>query len=205
MNHTELVQTELVRARRHDLLTAAERSRALNTATLHAPMVRRERVSNVSRLRFQAAVVVVGILLTLLIVAVPARAQAIDLGNDGIDLSCDAFPERNAADGYFAHHGRSADRNVDNLDPDGDGVPCNEATEEPRVDGPNPVNDSAGNDSGPVTTLPDTGAGRASADSDPAGPMALVAIMATIGGAVAFEWRRSTYLLDGKPSDGHRR
>ena len=69
-------------------------------------------------------------LVSLLLVAIPASAQVTDLGNDGMDMDCDDFPERNAVEGYFATDGGSAERNVDDLDPDADGIPCNEAIDD---------------------------------------------------------------------------
>ena len=107
-------------------------------------------------------------LCTLLIVATPVSAQDIDLGNDGIDMDCDDFPERNAVEGYFAHDGGSADRNVDDLDPDGDGIPCNEAIDDggeepeyvPPVVGDEPQTDPEPGDGGnAVQHLPNTGVG----------------------------------------------
>src|SRR3712207_5496867 len=50
----------------------------------------------------------------------PGAAQ-VDLGNDGVDLDCAYFPELNAAQGYFDADGGAPGRNVDNLDPTGDG------------------------------------------------------------------------------------
>lgn len=190
MNHTELLHAELVRARQHDLMAEADRWRNLTIAAQHAGLIHTKHESNVSRLGFPAALIMLGVLLTVLIVAVPASAHEIDLGNDGVDWDCESFPEKNAADGYFAHDGGSADRNIDNLDPDGDGVPCNELPQDPGDDVPRSGNDNAENGSGAVTALPDTGTGRANADSDPVGPMALVVVVATIGGAVACERRR---------------
>lgn len=84
-------------------------------------------------------------LCTLLLFAVSASAQAVDLGNDGTDMSCEGFPEFNAANGYFLHDGGSAERNVDNVDPDGDGIPCNEMPDNADNDGAS-VSPGLGND-----------------------------------------------------------
>ena len=98
-----------------------------------------------------------------------ASAQEPDLGNDGIDQDCDDFPERNAVEGYFAHDGGSAERNVDGLDPDGNGIPCDEPGydgEEPEDNGEEPADDTddepaEDDEGGAVTNLPTTGAGTA--------------------------------------------
>ncbi len=58
-----------------------------------------------------------------LVPAGPAAAQ-IDLGNDGVDRDCADFFELNAAQAYFETDGGGAERNVDNLDPTGDGRAC---------------------------------------------------------------------------------
>jgi Cu/Zn superoxide dismutase len=56
----------------------------------------------------------------------PATAQ-VDLGNDGVDRDCADFAELNAAQAYFDTDGGSAGRNVDQLDPTGDGRACEAA------------------------------------------------------------------------------
>ena len=73
-----------------------------------------------------------------------AQAQA-DLGNDGVDRDCIDFGERLAAEFYFEGDGGSADRNVDGLDNDGNGIPCDVGDE----------------DRDEVDTLPTTGVGAA--------------------------------------------
>jgi hypothetical protein len=72
---------------------------------------------------------------TLFLFAVPANAQAVDAANDDIDMNCEDFPEFTAAIGYFLHDGGSTERNVNNLDPDGDGTPCNEVPDNAEEDG----------------------------------------------------------------------
>ena len=62
-------------------------------------------------------------LVPVLALAGRGAAQA-DLGNDGVDLDCADFPELNAAQGYFEGDGGAPGRNVDNLDPTGDGLAC---------------------------------------------------------------------------------
>ena len=59
--------------------------------------------------------------LALLLALGSSTAAQIDLGIDGIDQDCADFFELNAAQAYFATDGGSATRNVDNLDPSGDG------------------------------------------------------------------------------------
>jgi hypothetical protein len=124
-----------------------------------------------------------------------APAEDPDLGNDGVDMDCDDFPERNAAEGYFAHDGGSAERNVDGLDPDGDGIPCNEAVYDGSdggsdgqdgadqgsdVDAPaDPVSDAGA----PVVQLPVTGTGSSSVSTG-AGVLALVGSLLAVAGAV---------------------
>ena len=112
-----------------------------------------------------------------------------DLGNDGVDMDCDDFPERNAVEGYFAHDGGSDGRNVDGLDPDGDGVPCNEENyDAPANESDVPEEETpadAGANPGPVTSLPSTGSGPDTSDGA-AGLYALVATLMAIAGSFAF-------------------
>jgi Cu/Zn superoxide dismutase len=53
-----------------------------------------------------------------------AAVAQLDLGNDGVDQDCADFFELNAAQAYFNTDGGSAERNVDNLDPTGEGRAC---------------------------------------------------------------------------------
>ena len=112
-----------------------------------------------------------------------------DLGNDGIDMNCDDFPERNAVEGYFAQDGGSAERNVDGLDPDGDGIPCNEAAYDGEDDGgadPGDVSDepvTVVENAAPVTRLPQTGSGSTAGESN-AGVLALAATLAALAAAM---------------------
>ncbi len=90
-----------------------------------------------------------------------AGAQT-DLGNDGVDLNCADFPELNAAQGYFEGDGGSADRNVDNLDFDGDGNVCEPGDE--RVLARRDTDEQTGDDDDEedtedTGTLPNTGSG----------------------------------------------
>lgn len=88
-----------------------------------------------------------------------AGAQT-DLGNDGVDMNCADFPELNAAQGYFLSDGGSADRNVDNLDFDGDGNAC-ETGDERVLAGrdTDEQTDDGEDENGETGTLPNTGAG----------------------------------------------
>lgn len=160
-------------------------------------------------------------LAALLLAAGSASAQDIDLGKDGIDMNCEDFPERNAAEGYFAHDGGSAERNADGLDTDGDGIPCNEADydgeepeyvppvvgDEPQTD-PEPGNDGDGSYVPPVvgdepktdpvpaavTSLPSTGAGDASlAAASGTSIAALLAGFAALLTSAALAFRRSSH------------
>lgn len=125
-----------------------------------------------------------------------AAAQAQDLGNDGIDRDCDDFPERNAVEGYFAQDGGSAERNVDGLDPDGNGIPC----DEPDYDGEEPAEDTddepveEDDEGDAVTDLPTTGAGTADQGrADTALILAasgLFAVATAAGAFVRFQDRR---------------
>jgi hypothetical protein len=118
-----------------------------------------------------------------------APTEGPDLGNDGVDMNCEDFPERNAAEGYFAHDGGSAERNVDGLDPDGDGVPCNETVydgSDGGVDGGSDVDapvDPVSDAGVPVVRLPVTGAGP-SPVSTSAGVLALAGSLLAVAGAV---------------------
>ena len=67
------------------------------------------------------------LVLALLLALGSSTAAQIDLGIDGIDQDCADFFELNAAQAYFATDGGSATRNVDNLDPSGDGRACEAA------------------------------------------------------------------------------
>ncbi len=77
-----------------------------------------------------------------------AAAAQVDLGNDGIDKDCADFVELNAAQGYFVTDGGSAARNVDNLDPTGDGLACEAADQaiEDTGDGEGTITLDADND-----------------------------------------------------------
>lgn len=90
-------------------------------------------------------------LVLLLGLTMSVGAQA-DLGNDGVDMDCADFPEQNAAQGYFESDGGSADRNVDRLDRDGDGIAC-EASDQAAED------TSDGDNDGDVDELPAVGSG----------------------------------------------
>ena len=120
-------------------------------------------------------------LVLLLGLTMSAGAQA-DLGNDGVDMDCADFPEQNAAQGYFESDGGSADRNVDRLDADGDGIACeaNDQLAEDTSDG-GTGDDGAdnGDDDGDVDALPQTGAGPM-ADSDAPGMILLLAGSAVV-------------------------
>ena len=76
---------------------------------------------------------VVLVLALPLALAGPAAGQP-DLGNDGVDRDCADFFELNAAQAYFDTDGGAPGRNVDNLDPTGDGLACraeDQAIEDP--------------------------------------------------------------------------
>ncbi|SFJ80568.1 excalibur calcium-binding domain-containing protein [Thermoflavimicrobium dichotomicum] len=49
---------------------------------------------------------------------------AADNGNDGIDKNCSDFSTPEDAQAYFTNDGGSAARNIDDLDEDQDGIPC---------------------------------------------------------------------------------
>lgn len=54
----------------------------------------------------------------------PTPPADVDLGNDGVDMDCGDFVELNAAQGYFAGDGGSAERNVDAMDANRNGAAC---------------------------------------------------------------------------------
>ena len=109
-------------------------------------------------------------LVLLLGLTMSVGAQA-DLGNDGVDMDCADFPEQNAAQGYFESDGGSADRNVDRLDPGGDGIACEASDQlaEDTSDG-----DTGNDDDGDIDTSPTTGTGPM-AGSDAPGMILLLA------------------------------
>ncbi len=131
----------------------------------------------------------------LLLVVVSAGAQEISLGSDGVDVDCDDFPERNAVEGCFTQNGGSGERNVDTLDPNGDGIPCNEEGYDGETDtdtGPESISadgtdtgDSGGADepAAPVVRLPVTGDGSGDERSG-AGLIALTVTLAAVMGAM---------------------
>ncbi len=170
-------------------------------------------------MRLHRFLVVLIALAALLFTVGPAGAQEIDLGNDGIDLDCEDFPERNAAEGYFAYDGGSADRNVDGLDTNGDGIPCNEADydgeqpeyvppvvgDEPQTD-PEPVNGGDGSYVPPVvgdepqtdpepatvTSLPTTGSGHTADETETGASVAtLLGATAALMAGAGFTFRRA--------------
>jgi len=120
-------------------------------------------------------VALMGLMLT--VGTAPVSAQEEDLGNDGIDQDCADFPERNAVEGYFSHDGGSADRNVDGLDPDGNGVPCDEA-------------DYDGAEDDEVTGLPVTGAGAPGSTGVGILPVLLGAVLSIVMLALSAHARR---------------
>lgn len=109
-----------------------------------------------------------------------AGAQS-DFGEDGIDRNCADFPELNAAQGYFESDGGSADRNIDNLDFDGDGNACETGDERVLAgrddDGQTNDDEDETEDTG---SLPNTGAGSM------AGKEAGTLMFALLGASAAF-------------------
>ncbi len=122
---------------------------------------------------------VAALALTLGVVGV-AGAQT-DLGNDGVDMNCADFPELNAAQGYFESDGGSADRNVDNLDFDGDGNACEPGDERVLAgrDDDQTGDEDDEEDTDDTGTLPNTGAGAT------AGQAANGLVLALLGASVA--------------------
>jgi hypothetical protein len=89
----------------------------------------------------------------------------------------------------------AARRDVDGLDPNGDGVPCNEenydtpADEESVPEDDNPAN--ANESPGPVTSIPSIGSSPGTSEGA-AGVYALAATLIAIGGSTTFSVVRRT-------------
>src|SRR5680860_886238 len=142
-----------------DLATAIYRDRldeAARRRLTHASRVDFSPRKRVFTMNLQRSFIALTAILALLLTFGAVNAQEIDPGNDGVDMDCGDFPERNAVEGYFAQDGGTAERNVDGLDPDGNGIPCDEADYDGETDGGAVDADDDGND---VVGLPTTGAG----------------------------------------------
>lgn len=94
-----------------------------------------------------------------------ASAQA-DLGNDGIDTNCtnEYFTSTAQARQYFADDGGSINRNVDDLDRDGDGTACDQGIRD--VGGNGSLFPGGGGNDGTSGNDGTTGGGGGDTDTD---------------------------------------